>query len=116
MADASEKPVVDPKDVTTEISYCPHLGIYYYKGADGFESFFDTAQLEISIDTYLKQGNAGEADFMSRLTAWARKFPHKVAIFHADGRFEVRKLEPYKDKDDAVDAVPVNGSLPEPSK
>jgi hypothetical protein len=112
MTDAAEKPVVDPKDLTTMISYCPHLDIYYYKGTDELESFFDTVQLEISIDTYLRQGNAGEADFMSRLTAWARKFPHKVAVFHADGRFEVRKLEPHKDKVEAVDAVPSDSTGP----
>jgi hypothetical protein len=100
MAESTEPQVVDPKTATTEISYCPHLNLYHYKRADGDEFFFDTAQLEVSIESYLKQGNSRDADFMAQLTAWARKFPHKTATFYADGRFEVRKLDPRKDDEE----------------
>ena len=102
------EPTSDFKDATTEISFSPHLGIYHYKRGDGEEWFFNTEQLEASIDAYLKQGNAQEADFMGGLTAWARKFPHKVAVFYPDGRFEVRKIE--SRKDEAVDAELIDKS------
>jgi hypothetical protein len=100
MAESTEHQVADLKSATTEISYCPHLNLYHYKRADGDEFFFDTAQLEASIENYLKQGSSREADFMAQLTAWARKFPHKTATFYADGRFEVRKLEPHKNDEE----------------
>jgi hypothetical protein len=97
MSDPNSVPEpVSAENATTEISFCPHLGIYHYKRQDGTEYFFDTEKLEQSINTYLKEGLSQEADFMIQLTAWGRKFPHKVATFHADGSFTVRKLEPIK--------------------
>ena len=98
---------VSPEQATTEISYCPHLGVYHYKRVDGAEFYFNTDELEKSVESYLKSGNVREAEFMGTLTAWARKFPHKVATFFADGRFEVRKVTPRGEGQ--VVAIPTEG-------
>jgi hypothetical protein len=91
---------VDPSLATTEISFCPRLGIYHYKRADGTEYFFDSTQLEKSIKTYQEVGDLRLADFMVQLTSWAREFPHKLVTIFPDSRFEVRDLASQKPADD----------------
>lgn len=93
----------------TEISFCPHLGLYRYKRADGVDYMFDTAQLEVAIESYVKAANPKEAEFMAFLTACARKFPHQVVSFDERGQCKLAPLEaqkPYVDPDQAT--VPAN--------
>jgi hypothetical protein len=78
--------------VVTKISHCPHLGIYHYVRADGSEYLFDTPQLERSIDSYQKQGDARQAEFMAMLTGFARQFPHQVVSFDEEGRLNLQVL------------------------
>lgn len=80
------------QDVATEIAHCPHLGLYHYRKADGEEFIFDELQLEKSIETYLAQNDARQAEFMAMLTGFARQFPHQVVSFDAEGRLNLREL------------------------
>ena len=77
------------KNITVEISYCPILGMYHYKRTDG-EYFFDADQLEQSLEAYLLDGKKMDAEYMAKLTAFARVFSHKLVTFFADKTFEVR--------------------------
>jgi hypothetical protein len=108
MSDENQKvqaSTVAPELATTTICFCPHLGLYHYKREDGSEYFFTTTQLIQSVETYLRNGNATEADFISKMTAYGRKFPHKVFTVKADGTFTVAKLEiPQNDFLDEADA------------
>lgn len=96
MADAGNESVV------TTISYCPHLDVYHYTKVGGEEYFFDTAQLEHAIDTHLKNGDARQADFMATLTGLARRCPHCLVEFNAEGRPTFRELVAKKMDDEAV--------------
>jgi hypothetical protein len=90
-SDGSSIPdAVSAKDVTVQISYCPTLGLYHYKRIDG-EYFFDGEQLEVGIEVYLRDGKKTDAEFMSKLTSWARIFPHKLVTFFSDKTFEIRE-------------------------
>jgi len=81
------------ESAATEISFCPHLGIYRYKRADGSDYMFDSAQLEITVNSYLKAGKSMEAEFMAVLTGFARRYPHKVVSFDEEGKCRLRDLE-----------------------
>lgn len=76
----------------TEIAYCPHLGIYHYRRADGDEFMFDEVGLEQAVEAYIKQADTRQAEFMASLTAFARQFPHQVVSFDADGNLNLREL------------------------
>jgi len=84
---------VDPQSIVTEIAYCPCLDLYHYKRNDGADYFFDTPQLEKSIDAYVHQGMSRDADFMSVLTGMARQFPHKRVKFDANAQCNITDLE-----------------------
>jgi len=83
-----------PASAATEISFCPHLNLYHYRRADGSEYFFNTPQLEQSVEAYAKAGDPRQAEFMAVLTSFARKFPHKVVSFDAEGQLNLRELMP----------------------
>ena len=83
----------DEAHATTEISYCPNLGLYHYKRADGAESLFDRAKLEMALEAFLRQGDSRMAEFMSTLTGYARRYPHVVVILSPDGNYALRKME-----------------------
>jgi hypothetical protein len=88
--------------IVTEISYCPHLNLYHYKKADGADYFFDTPQLEIAIDAYIKAGETRQADFMIMLTALARRYPHQVMSFNDKGECVLRDMPPAAHPDASV--------------
>ncbi len=85
--------------IATKISYCPHLDIYHYTRADGSDYMFDTAQLEKSVETYAKEGNTREAEFMAVLTGLARRYPHQVVAFDESGQAHLGELVPAKHPD-----------------
>ena len=95
MAENTEVPsgTTDAEHATTEIAYCPNLGLYHYKRADGTHFMFDRNRLEIAIEAYLKEGDQKQAEFMSTLTGYARRYPHVFVILGADGTYELRKME-----------------------
>lgn len=80
--------------VSTEISYCPHLGMYRHRTADGSDYMFDTEQLEKAVEAYIKSGDARQAEFMALLTGMARQHPHQVLSFDEEGVCVVRDLKP----------------------
>lgn len=87
---ANEKPVESEKPaIVTMIAYCPDLDVYRYWREDGLDSMFDGVQLVAAIDSYIKQAKARDADFMARLTGFARQFPHKVVAFDGEGKMSV---------------------------
>lgn len=90
---ASVDGTTDVEHASTEISYCPHLGIYRYKRADGTDYMFDREQLAIAVETYLRQGDMRQANFMTELTGYARQYPHVVVVFLPDGTYDLRKME-----------------------
>ena len=79
---------VSKKDVAVQISYCPALGLYHYKRFDE-EYFFNNENLEESLEAYLLDGKNVDAEFMAKLTSWARAFPHKIVTFFADKTFKI---------------------------
>jgi hypothetical protein len=84
----SDAPADAPKNSakpSTKISYCPHLDLYHFCHVDGTEYFFDTPQLEKSIESYQRAGDHRQAEFMAMLTSFGRNFPHKIVAFDADG-------------------------------
>jgi len=83
----------DLKHAATEIAYCPNLGLYHYKRADGTEEFFNRERLEIALESFLKQGHLRMAEFMSTLTGYARRYPHVFVILLPDGTYNMRKME-----------------------
>jgi len=87
--ESATKPV---GSAATEISFCPHLGIYRYKRADGVDYMFDNVQLEQAIESYIKAANPREAEFMAFLTACARKCPHQVVAFDEHGQCNLQEL------------------------
>ena len=104
---------VSGKDITVQISYCPALGLYHYKRSDG-EYFFDGDQLEQSLEAYLLDGKKMDAEYMAKLTSFARVFPHKLVTFFADKTFEVRDpvVAPLEDDEPAespADPDPAGG-------
>lgn len=87
--------MLDPDDKMkgkTQISYCPHVDVYRYVTVDGQVFLFDTGQLEVSIETFLKDGDAKQADFMALLTSFARQLPHSVITFDEEGKADVTEL------------------------
>jgi hypothetical protein len=99
----------DAEHAATEIAYCPNLGLYHYKRADGSELIFDRVQLEMALASYLKQGVVRMAEFMSMLTGYARRYPHVFVILLPDGTYGMRKMEiPEEER--------VSGIIEEPSK
>jgi hypothetical protein len=90
MAESEQAPVT----AATEISFCPHLRLYHYRRADGSDYLFDDVKLEEAVDGYIKQGDPRQADFMAVLTAMARKYPHQVVAFNAEGKCFLRDLQP----------------------
>lgn len=78
--------------VATEIAYCPHLQIYHYRRVDGVEQIFDSSQLVKAIETFQKQGDQRQAEFMAILTGFARQFPHQVVSFDDQGKLNLREL------------------------
>jgi hypothetical protein len=102
-----------PASAATEISFCPHLNLYHYKRADGTEYFFNTPQLEQSIEGYAKIGAPKQAEFMAVLTGFARRFPHKVVSFDENGQLNLRDLLPQGlPADDVGDGSPGGDSPP----
>jgi hypothetical protein len=95
MAENTEAPLgtTDAEHATTEICYCPHLGLYRYKRADGVDYMFDREQLVTAMAAYLREGDRRTADFMANLTLYARQYPHVVVILSPDGTYGLRKLE-----------------------
>ena len=87
----SDKPAVSDKKLSLEISYCPRIGIYHYRRTGGDEFFWDNDKLEKTLEGYLAQGKALDAEFMARITTAARETPHKVLVFDSDGKCEVRE-------------------------
>lgn len=83
----------DATRATTAIGYCPHLGMYHYKREDGEEFFFNREQLEISLADYLQQHDLKQANFMAKLTGYARKYPHVMVVIKADGTYNLVRLE-----------------------
>ncbi len=79
------------KKISVEISYCPCLGIYHYRRSDGDDFSFDNDKLEQILSGYLSQGKTRDAEYMARLTTGARETPHKVLVFDASGKCEVRE-------------------------
>lgn len=90
----------DVEKSQTLISYCPFLGLYHYKRADGTEFFFDRDKLEEAVEAYLKQGDFQNAEFMGVLTAYARKYPHLVITLFPDGTYSLGRLEIPEDERD----------------
>src|SRR5271157_5318146 len=84
---------IDTQPATMEIAYCPHLGIYYHRDAAGEEYFFNRIQLEVSLEEYLKQHNLRQADFMAKLTGYARQYPHVMVIIKTDGTYNLVRME-----------------------
>jgi hypothetical protein len=86
-------------EVLTQIAYCDHLDVYFYRDATGTDYLFDTKQLEQSIQSYLNRGDTRNADFMANLTAMVRQCPHHLVWFDREGKPHERTLEPKKLED-----------------
>jgi len=84
----------DAEHATTQISYCPYLGLYHYSRADGFDALFDANKLELALTAYLKQGDTRQAEFMASLTALARECPHAIIELDAELNYKILQLEP----------------------
>jgi hypothetical protein len=97
-----------PSTVATEISYCPNLDVYHYVryGQDGADYMFTTSQLEKAIDTYIRQGDPRQAEFMAILTGLARRYPHKKATFDEQGQCYLSPLEPVPPPADGPEDAP----------
>ena len=111
MSDNVETPsgTTDVEHAATEIAYCPNLGLYHYKRADGTEHMFDRSQLTIALESYIKQGDVRLAEFMATLTGYARRYPHVFVILLPDGTYNMRKMEiPVEER--------VSGIIDEPAK
>ena len=105
MAETSQREdgTTDVDKSQTLISYCPYLGLYHYKRADGAEFFFDRDKLLKAVEAYLKQGDFQNADFMAVLTAYARQYPHMVITLFPDGTYTLGRLEiPVDERDTKV--------------
>lgn len=91
---ADEDKASSPAKARTEISYCPEMGIYHFRQADGKEFLFDTPRLLADLDAGLKGTPESRryAEFMSLLTGFARQFPHKVVSFGEDGCVNLSEL------------------------
>lgn len=90
------KPVAGPA-IATMIVHCPDLDLYRYWREDGIDRMFDGKQLVEAIDAYLKQAMPRDADFLAKLTGFARQFPHKIVAFDHEGKMtvgEYKKPEP----------------------
>jgi hypothetical protein len=83
----------DAAHATTEIAYCPNLGLYHYIRADGTHFIFDREQLETAVESYLKQGDQRQAEFMIGLVGHARRYPHVFVVLFADGTYALRRME-----------------------
>jgi hypothetical protein len=101
-----------PASAATEISFCPHLNLYHYKRADKTEYFFNTQQLEQSVEAYAKAGAPKQAEFMAVLTGFARRFPHKVVSFDGSGQLNLRDLLPQGLPADTAEAGATGGDAP----
>jgi hypothetical protein len=95
MSDTAQREdgTTDADKSQTLISYCPFLGLYHYKRADGDEFFFDRDKLESAVNAYLAQGDFQNAEFMSVLTAYSRQYPHMVITLFPDGTYTLGRLE-----------------------
>ena len=76
----------------TEISYCPEMGLYRFKRANGDLFLFDNERLVADLDYQMKHGGQREADFMALLTGMARRAPHKLVAVDEDGNVNVSDL------------------------
>lgn len=90
--------VTDAAHATTQISYCPYLGLYHYRRADGSEYLFDVDKLEIAIINYQKQGDVRQAEFMANLTALARQCPHSIIEIDSELNYKILQLEVRKEE------------------
>jgi hypothetical protein len=88
----------DAAHATTEIAYCPNLGLYHYRRADGTQFLFNRDELAQSVEVYLREGDLKTAEYMAGLTGHARRYPHVVVILNPDGTYELRRMEIPKDE------------------
>lgn len=88
----------DAEHATTQISYCPYLGLYHYCRADGEDFMFDVDKLELMLISYQKQGDARQAEFISALTALARQCPHSIVELDSDLNYKILQLEPRREE------------------
>jgi len=72
-----------------KISFCPELEIYHYLSNDGTEYFFDQEKLLQTVETYISQKQFDQAEFMGRVTAWSRNYPHKIIVLSSDGSYKI---------------------------
>jgi len=102
MANSAEQEdgTTDAANAQTLISYCPYLGLYHYKRADGTEFLFDRDKLSESLEAYLKQGEQRMAEFMAVVTAYGRKYPHMAVSLFPDGTYSLGRLEVPVDEQD----------------
>jgi hypothetical protein len=84
----------DAASATTQISYCPYLGLYHYSRADGQDYLFDAVQLEEALMAYLKQGDTRQAEFMTALTSLARECPHSIVELDSEMNYKILQLAP----------------------
>ena len=59
---------------------------------------FDVNKLELMLIEYTKQGDAGQTDFISSLTALARQCPHSIVELDSDLNYKILQLEPRKEE------------------
>lgn len=99
------------EELTTEISYCPCLGIYHYKRSDGDEFFFDNLKLEESLMMYIQQNQPRDAEFMSQLAGMARLAEHKIVVVDSKGTPSLRDpvVHSFAD-DDGEEGLPSGSS------
>ncbi len=91
MTDTTPKAAA-PSAPSTKISYCPHLDVYHFCHVDGTEYFFNTPQLEKSIEMYQREGDHKQAEFMAMLTALGRNFPHMETCFDETGKATLNEM------------------------
>jgi len=96
MVDDTELPpgTTSAEKATTQISYCPYLGLYHYSRADGEDYLFDAGQLELALMAYQKQGDLRQAEFMSALTSLARQCPNSIVEIDSEMNYKILQLEP----------------------
>jgi len=94
------EPTSSPVSQQASISYCPELGLYHFRQADGQEFFFTNDKLVADIDVCQKAGDQRRAEFLALLSGLARKAPHKELRFDESGNVNVSDLVPFNSFDE----------------
>jgi len=91
--------------ITGFICFCPDFRIYHFhqrddsKEGDEAEADykFTEPELENVVAAHLSQGNKREAEFVAKMTGFARLYPHKIVEFSTEGDGGLNVKDPEKE-------------------